>query len=257
MSQLSQVLISNDDALDSPFLKPFLRAFSKISKSLICVVPATEQSWIGRAYSRHKNLTLTQHEGFDNVQIFTIDGTPADCVNIALSHIVKGEIDAVVSGMNIGQNLALPLLWSSGTFAAAAEGAAFGKPAFACSMQLAKEHYEICRLKHLPPPKAVEKCLACACEHSANFVLKNLEDAKKNLHSVYNLNYPSDYSSASPFKICEPAKVEIKPLYEKAADGSFHFKYAIGDDLSDANMLTDMKCIKNSWGSCSVVKIIS
>ena len=66
------------------------------------------------------------------------------------THILSGSV--VGENCNIGQNVALPLLWSSGTFAAAVEAAGWGIPAFACSMRLLKKFYEICRLRREPPP---------------------------------------------------------------------------------------------------------
>ena len=255
MTKLRQILISNDDGVDSPFLGRFLDAFSEIAESVVCVVPACEQSWIGRAYSRHKSLTLEEREQRGNVRICTIDGTPADCVNIALEHILQEAPDAVVSGMNIGHNLALPLLWSSGTFAAAAEGAAMGVPAFACSLQLANEYYELCRLKHCTPPAAVDAALSAACKHAADFVLQTLSAKKIEPFAVHNLNYPADYSVKSEFKMCEPARVNVKPLYVKNSGDGFDFKYSVGDNFSPTDVLTDIECVKNSWGSCSVVKI--
>ena len=255
MKKLRQILISNDDGIDSPFLGRFLDAFSEIAESVVCVVPATEQSWIGRAYSRHKTLMLQERGQRGNIRICTVDGTPADCVNIALEHVLQEAPDAVVSGMNIGHNLALPLLWSSGTFAAAAEGAAMGVPAFACSLQLANSHYELCRLKHCAPPAAVDAALTAACSHSAYFVLQTLSEKKSEAFTVHNLNYPADYSAKSEFKMCEPARVNVKPLYAKNADGGFDFKYSIGDNFSSEGVLTDVECVKNSWGSCSVIKL--
>jgi 5'-nucleotidase len=254
--KLRQILISNDDGLDSPFLGRFLDAFSGIAESVVCVVPANEQSWIGRAYSRHKTLTFKEREARGNVRICTVDGTPADCVNIALGHVLKEKPDAVISGMNIGHNLALPLLWSSGTFAAAVEGAAMGCPAFACSLQLANEYYEMCRLRHSAPPESLDATLKAACLHSASFVARKLASGNLEAFTVHNMNYPSGYLESSEFKMCEPARVTVKPLHNEMSEGKFEFKYSIGDDISPDGVLTDMECVRNSWACCSVVKIV-
>lgn len=256
MTRLKKILISNDDGLGSPFLKPFLRAFQKVAEELVCVVPAAEQSWIGRAYSRHRSLTLKEIEGFGNARIFTIDGTPADCVNIALAHVLNESPDALVSGINIGHNLALPLLWSSGTFSAAVEGAARGIPAFACSLQLENEHYELCRLRHEAVPESLNPSLQAACAHAANFAAKIVSENSAQKYSVYNINYPSDFCENSEFKMTTPAKVEVQSLYKKAPNGLFEFSYAIGENIFTDGELTDIECIKNSMASCSVIKIM-
>ena len=253
---LRQILISNDDGLDSPFLGRFLEAFSGIAESVVCVVPACEQSWIGRAYSRHKTLTLLERELRGNARIFTVDGTPADCVNIALGHLLPEAPDAVVSGMNIGHNMALPLLWSSGTFAAAAEGAAMGLPAFACSLQLAREHYDLCRLRHAPPPEPLDASLRAACRHAAAFVADAVSQKSCAPFCVRNLNYLSGYSEGSEFRICEPARVRVRPLHEPLPDGKFGFKYSMGEDMTEEGVLTDIRCMANSWACCSEIRVV-
>ena len=149
-----RLLLSNDDGADSPFLPIFAEELSRIGEVEI-VVPAREQSWIGRAYNRHCDIVVEERE-FCGFKCRTVSGTPSDCVNIALGHLyADNPPDAVVSGLNIGQNVALPLLWSSGTFAAAVEGAGWGLPSFACSMRLLHKYYEICRIRHEGVPQEV------------------------------------------------------------------------------------------------------
>lgn len=245
-----RLLISNDDGVDSPFLPIFLEEMSAVA-DLDIVVPAMEQSWIGRAYSRHKKLTLreTSVNGF---KVKTIDGTPSDCVNIALSHLCKA--DAVVSGINIGQNIGMPLLWSSGTFSAAAEGASWGLPSFAFSMRLEKKYYEACRLEHkMPNDGLLEKNLRDASKKSAEYVIESLESGfAKPLH-VCNVNFPIQYCAETPFKECAVAKAKIKPLYVRDG-GSFEFKYAMEALPSDE--LTDYKCLEFGWACHSRVCVV-
>ena len=99
-----RLLLSNDDGLDSPFLPAFAKALAQVA-DLKIVVPAREQSWVGRAYSRHSEVRVKREEFF-GLDCQTITGTPSDCVNIALGHFYGDKLpDAVVSGMNIGQNI--------------------------------------------------------------------------------------------------------------------------------------------------------
>ena len=74
---MKKILISNDDGILSPFLNRFIEAFEEVSDEILVVVPASEQSWIGRAYSRHKTLTLAERKSdFKKTKIYTVDGTP-------------------------------------------------------------------------------------------------------------------------------------------------------------------------------------
>ncbi|MBO6101799.1 MAG: 5'/3'-nucleotidase SurE [Opitutales bacterium] len=254
---MRRLLISNDDGIGSPFLSRFLQAFAGAAWDITAVLPASEQSWIGRSYSRHKTLELKEAESpHKNVRVFTVNGTPSDCVNIALGHLFDGAKPiAVVSGINIGQNIAMPLLWSSGTFAAAAEGAGWGLPAFAFSMQLASEYYEICRISHEPPPEKLDAILKKACAFSEKFVSDSLGQ-KIPFGRVFNVNFPMDYSEETPLKKCVPAKAKLCPLYTKNPDGNFEFKYAIDASAADAAVLTDMKCLKNGWASYSEIDLL-
>ena len=251
-----RILLSNDDGIDSPFLSRFLEAFSESGAEVLALVPACEQSWIGRAYSRHKKLTLKSRGKVGGAECFTVDGTPSDCVNIALGHLFEGGDfpDAVVSGLNIGQNLGLPLLWSSGTFSAAAEGAAWGLPSFAFSQQLASEYYEICRLKHSPAPEALDKILKASAKKSAEIVSDFLSAGALEKGVLCNVNFPLDYSEDCPLKRTVPAMIKMRSLYRREGEDSFACKYAIGEP-ENKGLLTDMDCLKNSWASYSLVKI--
>ena len=249
-----EILICNDDGITSPFLETFTKAFCEVANVTV-VVPHTEQSWIGRAYSRHRELTLTDMGKIDSAKIFTVDGTPSDCVNIAVNHLFgDSELSAVVSGLNIGQNIALPLLWSSGTFSAAAEGAAAGIQSYAFSQQLLKEHYEICRLRHEKNPEDLQRCVLAASRHAAEFVMGTLYQSSHKAGDVYNVNYPVNFSAETPFVRCKPAKLKIAGLYKRGEDGKFHFQYAVGDPQEDTSQ-TDIEALQQGKGSYSVINI--
>ena len=253
--KLKRVLISNDDGISSPFLGRFIEAFEEVADEILVVVPACEQSWIGRAFSRHKTLTLSEAPSkFKKAKIYTLDGTPSDCVNIALGNLCKDALpEAVVSGINIGQNLGLPLLWSSGTFAAAVEGAGWGIASFAASLQLANEYYEFCRLSHQMPPEKLDKILAAACKHCANFVRESVEAEIFRAGDVFNINYPSEYEEGLPFVKCEPASVKLLPFYREVEKGKFAFKYAIDSGVSRSGLPTDIECLARNEACYSVI----
>lgn len=249
-----RLLLVNDDGVQSPFLPAFAEAFSKVADVCV-VVPAREQSWIGRAYSRHSLLEISQAQDLDGISRYTVNGTPSDCVNIALSHILKEKPDAVISGLNIGQNVGFPLLWSSGTFSAAAEGAAWGIPAFAFSMRLAPPYYDECRLQHRKISGELETIVKAASKHSADFAIKTLKEKKFADGEVINVNYPEYFCSSTEFKKCEPARVGAGKLYNKNADGKFFFKYAMGEKKDSVDKITDILCLDSACACYSSVNI--
>ena len=250
-----RLLLSNDDGIQSPFLPIFAKALSRIADIEI-VVPAKEQSWIGRAYNRHGNVVVERRD-FDGFKCHTVTGTPSDCVNIALSYLcADNPPDAVVSGLNIGQNIALPLLWSSGTFAAAVEAAGWGFPAFSCSMRLLKKYYEICRIRHESAPDELLQFLADASNHAASYIAEALSKKDFLRGEIHNINYPADFSEKSAFKKCMPARAKLASLYRKNPDGSFSFSYAMGETSPSQNGLpTDVECLNSGCGCVSRISI--
>src|SRR4029078_7178130 len=101
------------------------------------VAPIQEASAIGHA------LTLRRPLRIDTIgaRVFAIDGTPTDCVNIAITHILHGKPDLIVSGINKGWNLAddMPC---SGTVSGALEGALLGIPSIAVSAERVRDESE-------------------------------------------------------------------------------------------------------------------
>ncbi len=124
------ILLSNDDGWNAPgitALKAELEAFAEV---IVCA-PLRNQSACSHALTLHEVLRLHQHAE----RVFTVDGTPADCVYVALNangRVVSQKPDIVVSGLNSGPNLGVDVLYS-GTVAAAREAAIRGIPAIAVS----------------------------------------------------------------------------------------------------------------------------
>lgn len=127
------VLLANDDGYRSVGINALAAALRVFADVVICA-PETEQSAASHALSLHRPLRLFRHgDG-----IYSVDGTPADCVYVALyaqQRLLPRRPDLVVSGMNHGVNLGDDVFYS-GTVAAAREGALKGIPSIACSASL-------------------------------------------------------------------------------------------------------------------------
>jgi 5'-nucleotidase len=124
------VLLSNDDGYASRGIRAMRDALAE-TFDVVIVAPETEQSATSHALSLHRPLRLRAHDG----GIFSLDGTPADCVYVALNakeRALPRRPDVVVSGLNHGLNLGQDVFYS-GTVAAAREGALRGVPALAAS----------------------------------------------------------------------------------------------------------------------------
>lgn len=122
-----RILISNDDGYLAPGLTALVEALRPIAE-VIVVAPDSNRS--GSSNSLTLDRPLSVHKAANGY--FFVNGTPSDCVHIALTGLLPEKPDLVVSGINQGQNMGDDTLYS-GTVAAATEGFLFGIPAIAFS----------------------------------------------------------------------------------------------------------------------------
>ena len=125
---MKRILISNDDGIHAPGLKALVTILEPLAE-LTVVAPLTEQSAASHALSLHHPVRIMELEP----RRFAVEGTPTDCVLLAVNEIMSNKPDLVVSGINHGRNLGEDVLYS-GTVAAAMEGAILGIPSLAVSL---------------------------------------------------------------------------------------------------------------------------
>jgi 5'-nucleotidase len=123
-----RILVSNDDGYLSPGLQALVDAVRAHGEIFVI---APEQNHSGASNSLTLNRPLSVHRG-SNGFLF-VNGTPTDCVHIALTGLLDHRPDLVVSGINDGQNMGDDTIYS-GTVAAAMEGFVFGVPSIAFSL---------------------------------------------------------------------------------------------------------------------------
>ena len=131
MSARVLVLLSNDDGHSSPGIRAMREALISEGADVVVLAPESEQSASSHSLSLHRPLRLRAVES----GVFALDGTPADCVYVALhagTRLLPRRPDLVVAGINHGMNLGQDAFYS-GTIAAAREGALRGIPAVATS----------------------------------------------------------------------------------------------------------------------------
>lgn len=129
---MKQILLANDDGYRSSGFFPLLDELKK-HYDVTAIAPKEEKSWVGKSMSAHNDVHFEKlvHGGHD---VFVIDGTPADCVQIGLYELMAVRPDFVVSGINIGENIGHGRILSSGTIGAAMEGAIDGVVSIAASL---------------------------------------------------------------------------------------------------------------------------
>ena len=121
------ILVSNDDGYQAPGLLRLVSALRELAEVTV-VAPDRDRSGASNSLSLKNPLYVTRHDnGF-----YSVEGTPTDCVHVAITGLLDREPDMVVSGINNGANLGDDVIYS-GTVAAAMEGRFLGLPAIALS----------------------------------------------------------------------------------------------------------------------------
>src|SRR6187455_55424 len=133
---MPRILVTNDDGVHSPGIRLLAETLAPFGDVTV-VAPIQEASAIGHA------LTLRRPLRIDTIgpNVFAVDGTPTDCVNLAITHVLKGKPDLIVSGINKGWNLGDDVTYS-GTVSGALEGALLGIPSIAVSTQRVRDECE-------------------------------------------------------------------------------------------------------------------
>ena len=131
-----RILVTNDDGINAPGLRLLERVARTLSSDVWVVAPETNQSGASHSLTMHRPLRIRQVSR----RRFAIDGTPTDCVLLALQTVIKaGPVDLVLSGINHGANLGEDVTYS-GTIAAAMEATLFNVPAVALSQSCRNGH---------------------------------------------------------------------------------------------------------------------
>lgn len=231
------VLITNDDGIDSHFLRALVEAHLELFEVTVAA-PLGERSWIGRALTRDGEVHVSASDVFP-CQTWVLDGTPMDCVNIALGHLIPPEKrpDAVASGINLGFNAAMPFILSSGTIAGALEGAFRGLPALAFSHAIPFAEFESVRTNHGKGSDEMEYSLRKAAQMAAQWTLQAIHEEKQtDAHAiaVHNINFPERVTENTAVAETIPGLVDTGCLFTKQTSNSYVFKFNNGEDRNAA-----------------------
>lgn len=167
-----RILISNDDSINAPGIQMLEKIARTLTDDVWIVAPEVEHSGAGHSLTLGRPLRLRKIEE----KKFAVDGTPTDCIAIALKDILKDRMpDLMLSGVNYGANLGEDITYS-GTIAAAMEATILGVPAIALSQMV----------KSGSMPKWE------TAEHFAADIIKKLLREKWPADVLINLNFPNE-----------------------------------------------------------------
>ena len=184
-----RILLTNDDGYDSPGIKIVHESLLAAGHDVTLVAPLSNQSGSGARVTTNGSLDFKEQ----SKGVWSVDGSPADSVLVALLHILKDKSpDIVISGANFGPNLGYAR--SSGTVGAAIMAMYVGLPAIAISVGVDPSEYGA---EPIPFPSTLR-----AFDGAAGLTLKLIDDLQEARidngrllpeHTILNVNYPAAY----------------------------------------------------------------
>ena len=181
-----QILLTNDDGVAAPGIRALHKELEKLGDVTV-IAPALEQSGVGHSITLLNPLVVKPVVGENGQSLgYSVEGSPADCVKLAILELMDGPPDLIVSGINAGANAGINVLYS-GTVAAAIEGSFFHVTSIAVSLELA-EHFDY---PH-------------AAKHASRVIQKILAN-KPTPGSLFNVNLPAHARG-------EPKGVKVVPM---------------------------------------------
>ncbi len=230
------ILISNDDGIDSPGIQVLAEALKKVGNVTV-VAPRTEQSAVGHAITMKIPLRVTEYYKDNKLFGYAVDGTPADCIKMGIRNILKFSPDIVVSGINNGSNAAINIIYS-GTVSAAREAAIMDVPAIAISVTNHDvKNYEFAG-------KVAQKLTKLVAE-------KGLERG-----TLLNVNVPDvPESEIKGILLTKQGKSKWDDIYEERLDPYQKKYYWLTGKLMDVDtsLETDVFAINNNYVSVTPI----
>ncbi len=218
-----RIVITNDDNHASSLLHMLVDYLSTIAEVTV-VVPLHQQSWKGKSVTRYQDIAIK--EGLvAGHKAYIVDGTPADCANIAIHHLVAGPPDLVVSGINQGKNTGVGFLLASGTLGACIEANIAGIPAIALSQDL---NWDLVR--HTPEgwfdlDEASTARIGAQYEIILPDLFKRFFDRPELLSPkvAWNVNFPIHLADNWNYQLVSAAHNYYGNLFSKRADASAYY----------------------------------
>ncbi len=211
---MPDILLTNDDGYKSAGFFPLLKELSK-DFSVVAVAPDEERSWIGKAITTKRTLRLNKVK-LREFDVYTLNGTPADCVQIGLYNVLDSFPTMVVSGINQGLNIGHARILSSGTIGATMEASIEGVHALASSMRIPMEIKKTLDLFDEKNHSVFEQAAKITAKLTRILIKREFDDDV----DLFSVNIPFDASIDSGIQITKPFKEPYgKLFYEK--DGGY------------------------------------
>lgn len=229
------ILISNDDGINSEGLHK-LHGTLKALGEVYVVAPDRDQSAVSHSLSLYRPLRIEQISEF----VYTVDGTPTDCINLAVNGILKDKKpDLIMSGINKGENLGDDITYS-GTVSAAMEGALLGVPSVAISLT-SKNNFNF-----------------DAASHYAYIIARYVLDKKLPEDTILNVNIPDlPREDIKGIIVTRQGKrIYGEPIVEKVDPRGKKYYWIGGDELGFLNIEnSDIAAVRDGYVSVTPISL--
>lgn len=224
------ILVSNDDGIFAEGLNSLCRKLVDLFQ-VVVVAPDSERSNVGHAISLSVPLKVEEVNLPSGIKGYSVSGMPADCIKIAVSNLLEKKPDLVISGINLGCNLGIDVLYS-GTVSAATEAVILGIPAFAISL----DSFE-------------NPDFSFAADFARKLIILMLEN-KTPENIVLNVNVPSTCNDEPKgVKIVPLSKARYRERYEKRINPRKKVYYWLtGEFMEETDGIeSDTQALRNGY----------
>lgn len=235
------ILITNDDGIHAAGIQHLSQTlFNQGCCKISIVAPDRERSAVGHAITMHRPLRVEEINFLHNPELkgWSVNGTPSDCVKLAVEAILEERPDMVISGINQGSNLGTDVLYS-GTVSAAVEGLIIGIPSIAVSLTDRGDNF--------------------CYNFTADFICRlipGLLESNLLSETLLNVNVPVAIKKIRGAKVTSLGKRRYRNIFDKRVDprGLLYYWLAgelVEDDPEDAD--SDTRAIRDGYISVTPI----
>ncbi len=238
------ILITNDDGIYAEGIQRLSQVIfeNKYSYRLSIIAPDRERSAVGHGITMHKPLRVEKVKFLHNPGLtgWSVNGTPSDCVKLALEAILDDRPDLVISGINRGSNLGTDVIYS-GTVSAAVEGLLMGIPSIAVSL--------------------TGNGTGDSFGYAASFICRLIPELLKagiSSSTLININVPSDTENIKGTRVTSLGRRRYRNTFEKRVDPrGMHYYWLAGELVEDdpEEDDNDTKAIRDGYISITPIHL--
>lgn len=237
MDQRPLILVSNDDSYTANGVHVLIDRLLQFG-DVVAVCPDEPRSGQSMAITVTGPLHVTRHPDYNGARMYSVSGTPVDCIKLAMHHILDRRPDLVVAGINHGSNATINVLYS-GTMGATMEGCAFGIPSIGFSLTDHSMNADF-----------------TPCLKSIDILIHKLLENGLPDGICLNVNVPNIDTTPLEMRLCVPCKGHWNDEYKEYIDPHgrpFYWLTGVYENLEPDNDRTDEWALAH--GTVSVVPV--